>query len=82
MMPCSLSLVISDKYKHSIDTPLRLVCVYDFWSSPGGREQTESDAYEPTVQVTQVGSKMVLNYDAAWWMFWNYFGDFFYDGTQ
>ncbi len=21
--------------------------------------------------------KMVLNYDATWWMFWNYFWDFY-----
>ncbi len=27
-----------------------------FWSSPDYRQQTESDAYEPTVQVAQVGS--------------------------
>ncbi len=36
-----------------------------FWSSPDGRTdrrpdgQTESDAYEPTVQFAQVGSKIV-----------------------
>ena len=65
----ALLTTISDKYKHGIDTPLLLVCVYDFWSSPDGREQAESDAYEPTVQVTQVGSKMVLNYAAAWGLF-------------
>ena len=29
----------------------------DFWSSPD--RQTESDAYEPTLQIAQVGSKMV-----------------------
>ena len=32
------------------------IIFYDFWSSPD-RQQTESDAYEPTVQVAQVGSK-------------------------
>ena len=30
----------------------------DFWSGP----QTESDAYEPTVQVEQVGSKIKTEY--------------------
>ncbi len=26
--------------------------------------------------------KMVLNYDANWWMFWNYFWDFFIMGPN
>ncbi len=34
----------------------------DFWSSPYW--QTESDAYEPTVQSAQVGSKTKVRSDA------------------
>ena len=40
--------------------------IYDFWSSPDGR-QTDSDAYEPTVQVAQVGLKIIYRGFGVWW---------------
>ena len=49
----------------------------DFWSSPDRQtdyRQTESDAYEPTVQSAQVGSKKYFpaSWQASWAMLQKY----------
>ena len=59
----ALRLLISHMSREAQMDPLSIIASEiwilvksEFWSSPDG--QTESDAYEPTVQYAQVGSKM------------------------